>query len=179
MHAKTLRNIDLVDKNYALENDLPVIQDQIASILAQNQLLQEQLSTTQTQTNCTLSGPPDEDRMDDNAPVPICKGSLNTREQDGAEYLGSASDQGYLGLVRLVDSSMEEDEPTQIRGRGEHAPNVNAMRIKMTVRMNGQEQVALSQQQAPPGPAPCALLHWGRLMFRTPPVPFTLLGPLV
>jgi hypothetical protein len=36
MLAKTLRNIDLVDKNYALDIDLAVIQDQMASILAQN-----------------------------------------------------------------------------------------------------------------------------------------------
>jgi hypothetical protein len=89
MHAKALRNIDLVNKNFALENDLAVIQDQMASILAQNRLLQEQLSTTQI--NCALPVPPNEDKMDDNAPVPICRGSLNMREQDGAEFLGSAS----------------------------------------------------------------------------------------
>jgi hypothetical protein len=36
MQTKALRNIDLVDKNYAHKNDLLVIQDQMASILAQN-----------------------------------------------------------------------------------------------------------------------------------------------
>jgi hypothetical protein len=36
MCAKALRNINLVDKNYALKNDLVVIQDQMAPILAQN-----------------------------------------------------------------------------------------------------------------------------------------------
>ncbi len=36
MRAKALRNIDLMDKNYALKNDLLVIQDQMASILAQD-----------------------------------------------------------------------------------------------------------------------------------------------
>ncbi len=142
---KALRKIDLVDKNYALKNDLVVIQDQMASILTQNQILQEQLSTTQIQTKCALLVPPNEDRMDDNAPVPICGGSLNMREQDGAESLGSVSNQGYLGLVRLVDSSMEEDEPMQIRGRGNHTPKANAMCIKMIAGMNCQEQVALSQ----------------------------------
>jgi hypothetical protein len=71
MRAKFLQNINLVDKNYALENDLAVIKGQMVSILAQNQLLQEQLSTTQTQTNCALPVPPNEGRMDDDAPVPI------------------------------------------------------------------------------------------------------------
>jgi hypothetical protein len=114
MCAKALRNIDLVDKNYTLQNDLAVIQDQMASILAQDQLLQEQLSMTQTQTNCALPASPNEDRMDDDAPVPIRRESINMKEQDGAESLGSAPDHGYLGLVCPVDSSMEEDEPMQI-----------------------------------------------------------------
>jgi hypothetical protein len=169
MHAKALRNINLVDKNYALKNDLAVIQDQMASILAQNQLLQEQLSTTQTQTNCTLPVPPNEDRMDDNAPAPIRGGSINMREQDGAESLGSALDHGYLGLVCPVNSSMEEDEPMQICGGGDHAPKANTMRTKMTVGMNCQEQAALSQMQAPLAPAPCALLPLGEIQLLYPP----------
>ncbi len=36
MRAKALRNIHIVDKGYALKNDLLVIQDQMASILAQD-----------------------------------------------------------------------------------------------------------------------------------------------
>jgi hypothetical protein len=70
--------------------------------------------------------------MDDDAQVPICIGSINMREKDGAKSLGSASDQGYLRLVCLVDSGMEEDEPMQICGGGKHAPKANAMRSKMT-----------------------------------------------
>jgi hypothetical protein len=61
------------------------------------------------------------------------------REQGGAESLGSASDQGYLGLVCPVVSSMEEDEPMQICSSGNHAPKANAMRTKMIVGMNCQE----------------------------------------
>jgi hypothetical protein len=163
MRTKALRKIDLVDMNYSLKNDLAVIQDQMASILAQNQLLQEQLSTTQTQTNCALLVPPKEDSMDDDEPVPIRGGSINLREQDGAESLGSASDHGYLGLICPVDSSMEEDEPMQIRGGGNHATKANAMCTKMTIGMNCQEQVALSQMQASPVLAPHALLPLGEV----------------
>jgi hypothetical protein len=60
------------------------------------------------------------------------------REQDKAESLDSASDQGYLGLMCPVESSMEEDEPMHIRGRGDNVPEANAMGTKMTVGMNGQ-----------------------------------------
>jgi hypothetical protein len=84
-------------------------------------------------------------------------------EQDGAKSLGSASNQGYLGLVHLVDSSMEEDKPMQIHGGGNHTPRANAMHTKMTVGMNCQEQVALSQKQAPLAPATHALLALGEV----------------
>jgi hypothetical protein len=40
---KALKNIELVNKNYHLEKDLHEMQGKMASILAQNQLLQEQL----------------------------------------------------------------------------------------------------------------------------------------
>jgi hypothetical protein len=40
---KALKKIEVVDKNYHLENDLHETQGKMASILAQNQLLQEQL----------------------------------------------------------------------------------------------------------------------------------------
>jgi hypothetical protein len=42
--ATALKTIALVDKNYALENDLYEAQAQMAAIVAQNKLLQEQLS---------------------------------------------------------------------------------------------------------------------------------------
>ncbi len=42
--ATALKTIALVDKNYALENDLHEAQAQMAAIVAQNKLLQEQLS---------------------------------------------------------------------------------------------------------------------------------------
>ena len=42
--ANAPKNIALVDKNYALENDLHEAQAKMAAIVAQNKLLQEQLS---------------------------------------------------------------------------------------------------------------------------------------
>ncbi len=41
LQARALKNIDLVDKNYALENDLLDTQEQMMALLAQNLLLQE------------------------------------------------------------------------------------------------------------------------------------------
>jgi hypothetical protein len=43
LREKALKNIELVNKNYHLEKDLHETQGKMASILAQNQLLQEQL----------------------------------------------------------------------------------------------------------------------------------------
>ena len=57
----------------------------------------------------------------------------------------------------------------QICGGGDHAPKANAMRTKMTVGMNCQEQAALSQMQAPLAPAPCALLPLGKVHVPYPP----------
>jgi hypothetical protein len=83
------------------------------------------------------------------------------REQDETESLGNASDQGYLGLICLADSSMEEGEPMQIHGGGGNIPEANAMGTKMTVGMNGHVQVGLAQQPASPAQASCALLLLG------------------
>ncbi len=91
------------------------------------------------------------------------------REQDGAESLGSVLGQGYLGLVCLVVSSMEEDEPMQIRSGSNHVPKASAMCTKMTVGINCQEQVALSHTQASPVPAPCALLPLDKVHVLYPP----------
>ncbi len=56
-----------------------------------------------------------------------------------------------LRLIQVCRKvSMQEGKPMQICGRGDHVPEANAMDTKMTVRMNGQVQVALSQQPAPP-----------------------------
>jgi hypothetical protein len=41
---KALTNISLVDKNYALENNLNDMQEKMAPIIAQNLLLQEQMA---------------------------------------------------------------------------------------------------------------------------------------
>jgi hypothetical protein len=41
LRDEALKNIDLVDKNYALENDLLDTQDQMTALLPQNLLLQE------------------------------------------------------------------------------------------------------------------------------------------
>ncbi len=85
------------------------------------------------------------------------------REQDEAESLGNVSNQGYLGLICQVNSSMEEDEPMQIHGGGDHVPEANAMGTKMTVRMNGQVQVDLALQPASREQASCALLPLGEV----------------
>jgi hypothetical protein len=57
----------------------------------------------------------------------------------------------------------------QICGIGNHSPKVHAIHINMTVGMNGQVQVALSQQQALSAPAPCALLPLGKVHVPYPP----------
>ncbi len=129
--------------------------------------MQEQLAMTQI--DCAQLVPPNEDSMDDNTPVSICGGSLNMREQDEAESLGSASDQGYLGLICPVDSSMEEDEPMQIRGGGDDVPEANAMGAKMMAGMNCQVQVGPAQQPAPPAQASRALLLLGEVHVPYPP----------
>jgi hypothetical protein len=45
--------------------------------------------------------------MDEDTSVSTHGGALNMRENDKAESIGSASDQGYLGLICPVDASME------------------------------------------------------------------------
>jgi hypothetical protein len=53
------------------------------------------------------------------------------REQDEDESIGSASDQGYLGVSCPVDASMEEEEPMQVRGGGNKVSEANDMGTKM------------------------------------------------
>jgi hypothetical protein len=63
----------------------------------------------------------------------------------------------------LVDSSMVEDEPRQMRGRGKTVPKANAMDTKMTDAKKDQVQVALSQQPVPPAQTPRVFLPLGEI----------------
>jgi hypothetical protein len=44
LRAKALKSIELIDRDYMLENNLVNIQDKMAVVVAQNLLLQEQLA---------------------------------------------------------------------------------------------------------------------------------------
>ncbi len=72
LHAKALKNIDLLDKNYILENDLLDTQEQMAALLAQNLLLQEQLSGARL--GGAMPGTHHGDGMENDAPAAICGG---------------------------------------------------------------------------------------------------------
>jgi hypothetical protein len=117
--------------------------------------------------------------MDDDTPVSIRRGSLNMREQDEAESLGSASNQGYLGLICPVDLSMEEDEPMQICGRGNDVSEANAMGTKMMAGMNCQVQAGPAQQPVHQHRHPALSSCWGRFMFHTPPVQESTTGATI
>ncbi len=73
---KALNNIELVDKNYHLENNLHGTQGKIASIFAQNQLLQEQLlAFNQGSSHSAFPMAPNNKAIDkEDIPMSICGG---------------------------------------------------------------------------------------------------------
>jgi hypothetical protein len=69
MHQK---NIELINKNYTLENTLLDTWAQISAIIAQNKLLQDQLSSLNQEFNATAPFPSiDNDMANDVIPLPI------------------------------------------------------------------------------------------------------------
>jgi hypothetical protein len=105
-------------KNYTLENDLLDTQEQMAAPLAQNLLLQEQLS--RARLGGAVLGMHHGDGMDNDAPATIHKGGC----EDGAGSLGSESNQGYVGVISVPDAHIEECAPAMhIRGGGGNGSN--------------------------------------------------------
>jgi hypothetical protein len=80
---KTLKNIELVDKNYHLENDLHQMQGKMASILAQNQLLQEQfLAFNQGPSHSAFPMAPNNEASDkEDVPMSIRGGGVTSHPQ--------------------------------------------------------------------------------------------------
>jgi hypothetical protein len=72
--ANAPKNIALVDKNYALENNLHEAQAKMAAIVAQNKLLQEQLSGSHLRI-LVDSEEADPESLSVN-PLPCCGGQL-------------------------------------------------------------------------------------------------------
>ncbi len=72
-----------MDKNYPPKNDLLDTQEQMAALLAQNLLLQEQLSGARL--GGAVPGTHHSDRMDNNVPAAIPRGGC----EDGAGSLGN------------------------------------------------------------------------------------------
>ncbi len=100
-------------KNYTLDNDLLNTQEQMAAPLAQNLLLQEQLSGAQLGE--VVPRMHHGNGMDNDTPAAIRKGGY----EDGAGSLGSESDQGYEGVISVPNAHMEECAPAMhIRGGG-------------------------------------------------------------
>jgi hypothetical protein len=108
LKEKALKNIHLIDKNCNLENTLHVTQKMMASIVAQNKLLQDQLAAlnpissveapilsdvqvlqVQQQTTEVLPASagavPDESMADDNLPMPIRGGGVLPCDTDASD----------------------------------------------------------------------------------------------
>ncbi len=72
LQENALKNIELIDKNYTLEN---VKETQMSAIIAQNKLLQDQLSSLNQEFNTTAPFPSiNNDMANNDIPLPICGG---------------------------------------------------------------------------------------------------------
>jgi hypothetical protein len=71
LRAKALGNIDLVDRNYTLENDLRDTQGRMLALLAQNAFLQGQLTTPSRFDGEALASSQDGVAMRDESPIAI------------------------------------------------------------------------------------------------------------
>jgi hypothetical protein len=75
LQGKASKNIELINKNYTLENTLLDTRAQISAIIAQNKLLQDQLSSLNQEFNATAPLPSIDNNMaHDDIPLPICGG---------------------------------------------------------------------------------------------------------
>ncbi len=98
LQEKALQIIELVNKNYHLENDLHVTQGKMASILAQNQLLQEELLAFNQGISppIVLTAPNNKARDKENIPMSIRGGRGTSHSQlplwsdDGAPLSGTS-----------------------------------------------------------------------------------------
>jgi hypothetical protein len=82
LQEKALKNIELEDKNYHLENDLHETQGKMVSILAQNQLLQEQLlAFNQGPSHSKFLMAPNNKASDKDIPMSICGGGVASHPQ--------------------------------------------------------------------------------------------------
>jgi hypothetical protein len=82
LQEEALKNIVLVDKNYHLKNNLHKTQGKMASILAQNQLLQEQLlAFNQGPSHSKFLMAPNNKASDKDIPMSICGGGVASHPQ--------------------------------------------------------------------------------------------------
>ncbi len=127
--ATALKSIALVDKNYALENNLHEAQAQMAAIVAQNKLLQEQLSGSDYRPMVNSEyADPDSPLAD---PLTRCGGQLPFCAPGSTEGANNSSVNHAIrketepqllssGLLtdKGVPMDVEEGEAMQIRGDG-------------------------------------------------------------
>jgi hypothetical protein len=106
LRAKALRNIDLVDRNYTLENDLRDTQDRMSALLAQNALLQSQLAPALLHQESASPSPVNDESMLDDSPMEI-RGGGGDEDDDASWIQGSSSGRegnpytrAYLGITR-------------------------------------------------------------------------------
>ncbi len=103
LRGKALRNIDLVDKNYALENDLLELQAQMAAIRAQNQLLQSQVTI---QGTVPVNTADEEMAGSDDEPLQL-RGGGHGGEDDVCIEVQDGINDGFLGVIHCyVDDSV-------------------------------------------------------------------------
>jgi hypothetical protein len=102
LRGKALKNIDLVDKNYALENDLHELQSKMEAILAQNQLLQGQLTA---QRIVLVDAPVDGRASSGDGPSHLRGGGPEGVDTERIE-VQDGSDDGHLGVIHYVNDSV-------------------------------------------------------------------------
>ena len=98
LRAKALQNIDLVDRNYTLENDLRDTQDRMSALLAQNALLQSQLASTSLPQVSSPSGSHDDEAMLDDTPMDI-RGGGGENEDSSADSLSQGRHERFATSV--------------------------------------------------------------------------------
>ena len=113
--AKALKNIKLVDKNYALENDLVESERRMTALIEQNRLLNDQLTAGKQVERVSQEAA--EDRMEESEdPVAMRGGGIHshvTRGTDGQESVTSRNEMIDKHLTVLAEEGSEksnEDE---------------------------------------------------------------------
>jgi hypothetical protein len=166
LQEKALKNIELVKKNYHLENNLNETQGKMASILAQNQLLQEQLLAFNQgpSPSVFLMAPNNEASDKEDVPMTICGGGVTSHSQ-----VSFWCDNGIL----LVATSASLTEPALLfvdntNQPGSNFPGANGD-LLVVIRMGDRAKEGLVQTSTSPELACHALLPLGEVHVPYPP----------